>query len=180
MRIARPAVVTALFLLLAASVPLRAYAPQEENSQIAQLLDDANSEAIELASDADDMETMIRSDTNWVNHALALAKIKGHVDTLDLIMNKLVKMQGSGSDLQQQAIQQMMPLVKELSENTTAALNYLNQRKSRPISETYTKYLRRNAETAHQLSSMISSLVDYEKSMTDVQRLRNTLESSPQ
>lgn len=179
MRIARPAVVAALFLLFAPSVPLRAYAPQEENSQIAQMLDDANAEAIELASDADDMKAMIGSDTNWVNHALMLAKIKGHVDTLNLIMNKLGKMQGSGSDLQRQAIQQMMPLVKELSENTTAALNYLNQRKTRPVSETYTKYLRRNAETAHQLASMISSLVDYEKSMTDVQRLRNSLESSP-
>jgi hypothetical protein len=37
------------------------------------------------------------------------------------------------------------------------------------------EYLRKNAETAHQLSSMISSLVDYEKSMTEIERLRSNL-----
>ena len=143
-----------------------------------ELLADADDEAIELANDADDTEGLIRSDENWVNHALMLAKVKGHVDNLALIIGKLSDMEKSGSDLQKQAIDQMLPLVKELSANTTAAINYLNQNKSRPTSPTYTQYLKKNAETAHQLSSMISSLVDYEKSMTEIERLRSNLGGS--
>jgi hypothetical protein len=69
----------------------------------------------------------------------------------------------------------MLPMVKELSANTTAAINYLNQNKSRPVSDLYHQYLKKNAETARQLSSMISSLVDYEKSMNEIQRLRSNL-----
>src|SRR3984957_21319361 len=112
------------------------------------------------------MQTLVQSDANWVTHVLMLATIKGHVDNMALIIEKLSKAQKSGSELQEQAVEQMLPLVKELSANTTAAINYLKQSKARPISDTYTRYLEKNAETAHQLSSMISSLIDYEKSMT--------------
>jgi hypothetical protein len=77
--------------------------------------------------------------------------------------------------LQQEAINQILPLVKDLSANTTAAINYLNQNRARPISNAYTQYLKKNAETAHQLSSIISSLVDYEKSMAGIEELRGKL-----
>jgi hypothetical protein len=70
----------------------------------------------------------------------------------------------------------MLPLVKQLSANTTAAINYLKQIKTRPTSDTYTQYLEKNADTAHQLFSMISSLIDYEKSMTEIKKLRNKLD----
>jgi thiaminase len=106
-----------------------------------------------------------------------LAKVKGHVDNLALIIEKLSKTQKSGSELQNQAVEQMLPLVKQLSANTTAALNYLKQSKTRPISDTYTRYLEKNAETAHQLSSIISSLIDYEKSMTEIEKLKSKLEA---
>jgi hypothetical protein len=104
-----------------------------------------------------------------------LAKIKGHVDNMALIIDKLSEMQKSGSGLQEQAVQQMLPLVKELSANTTAAINYLNQNKTRPLSNTYKQYLDKNAETAGQLSSMVSSLLDYQQSMEDIEKLRSKL-----
>lgn len=69
----------------------------------------------------------------------------------------------------------MLPLVKELSINTTDAMNYLNQNKDRPVSDAYTQYLKRNTDTARQLSSMISSLLEYQKSMAEIDRLRSKL-----
>ena len=175
----RPSVIVSLIVMLSFTLALRGDAIKEDNPQLTQLIADADDEAIELANDADDTQGLIRSDENWVNHALMLAKVKAHVDNLALIIGKLSDMaQKSGSDLQKQAIDQMLPLVKELSANTTAAINYLNQNKSRPTSPTYTQYLRKNAETAHQLSSMISSLVDYENSMKEVERLRSNLGGS--
>jgi hypothetical protein len=77
--------------------------------------------------------------------------------------------------LQEQAVEQMLPLVKELSINTTDAMNYLNQNKDRPVSDAYTQYLKRNTDTARQLSSMISSLLEYQKSMAEIDRLRSKL-----
>jgi hypothetical protein len=152
-------------------------ATKTENPQLTQLLADANDEAFELERDATNTQMLIRTDENWVDHALMLGKMKGHVDNLALITEKLSKAQKSGSDLQEQAVEQMLPLVTQLSANTTAAINYVKQCKTRPTSETYTRYLEKNAETAHQLSSMISSLVDYEKSMTEIEELRSKLEA---
>lgn len=168
------AALVAIFTLLSS---VTASATKAENPQLTQLLADANDEGLELARDATDTQMLIRTDDNWVDHALMLDKMKGHVDNLALIIEKLSKAQESGSDLQEQAVEQMLPLVKQLSANTTAAINYLRQSKTRPTSESYTRYLEKNAETAHQLSSVISSLIDYEKSMTEIERLRSKLEA---
>ena len=173
----RPSVIVVLAVLLTLLLPLIAYATKDENPELTQLLADANDEAFELARDATNTQMLIRTDENWVDHALMLAKVKGHVDNLALIIEKLNKAQKSGSELQEQAVEQMLPLVKQLSANTTAAINYLKQSKTRPISDIYTQYLEKNAETAQQLSSIISSLIDYEKSMTEIERLRSKLEA---
>jgi hypothetical protein len=61
-------------------LPLVAYVTKPDSQQLTQLLSDANDEALELASDAERMQTLILNDTNWVTHALMLPKVKGHVD----------------------------------------------------------------------------------------------------
>jgi len=170
-----PCLAVILIALLSLQLPLSAVVIKNDNPQLKQLLADANDEAFELAKDADDTQMLILTDGNWVNHALMLARVKGHVDNLALIIDKLSKAHASGSELQQEAIDQILPLVKDLSANTTAAINYLNQNRARPISDSYTQYLKKNAETAHQLSSIISSLVDYEKSMAGIEELRSKL-----
>jgi ankyrin repeat protein len=167
--------VVALLALIMSELSAFAYVTRGESQQLTQLLEDARSEALELASDAEDCRTLTASDDKWVNHALMLAKVKAHVDNMALIIDKLNKAAKSGSALQEQAVQQMLPLVKELSDNTTAAINYLNQNKSRPVSDAYTQYLEKNAETARQLSNMITTLCDYEKSMADIEALRSKL-----
>jgi hypothetical protein len=164
-----------LVVPLLLQLPVAASIARPESQQLAQLLSDANDEAHELAEDAEETQTLIFNDTNWVTHALMLAKVKGHVDNMALIIEKLRKTQNSGSELQEQAVEQMLPLVKELSANTTAAINYLNQNKARPVSDSYTRYLDKNAETARELSSMITSLLEYQKSMAEIEKLRSKL-----
>ncbi len=164
-----------LIVLLLFQLPLAAYVTRPESQQLTQLLTDASDEALELASDAEKTETLILNDTNWVTHALMLARVKGHVDNMALIIEKLSRTQKSGSELQEQAVERMLPLMKELSANTTAAINYLNQNKARPISDSYAQYLNKNAETARQLSSMITSLLEYQKSLAEIEKLRSKL-----
>jgi predicted O-linked N-acetylglucosamine transferase (SPINDLY family) len=164
-----------LVISLLFQLPLASALMRPESQELTQLLSDANDEARELASDAEEMQMLTLNDTNWVTHALMLSKVKGHVDNMALLIEKLKKLQKSGSELQEQAVQQMLPLVQELSANTTAAINYLNQNKSRPTSETYKQYLNKNAEAARQLSSMISTLLDYQKSMAEIEKMRSKL-----
>ena len=171
-------IVAALLLLSLIPPYSPAVVSEMPNRSLTELLWDARDEAVQLASDADQMQILLLSDNNWLTHALMLSKIQKHVDEVALIVQKLEEMQGSGSLLQRQAAEQMLPLIQELSDNTKAALHYLNQNKSRPLSNTYEEYLEKNAQTARQLSSMVSSLVDYQESMAEMTQLRRKLEST--
>lgn len=169
-----------LVIFLLSSMSGRAIALPEDSEQLTQVLGQARDEAAELARDADEMESLIRNDVSWQTHAEMLDRVKDHVNNMARIVAKLSDTRASGSDLQEQAVDRILPLLKELATNTTAAINYLNQNKSRPISDPYTQYLHDNAETAHQLSSTISSLWEYEKSMTKIAKLKKKLELSGQ
>jgi hypothetical protein len=166
-------------LLLISATP-RAFAARQESEQLTQVLGEARDEAAELARDADETESLIRNDVSWETHAAMLDRVKDHVNNLGRIIDKLTEGRAAGSELQQQAVDRILPLLKELAANTTAAINYLNQNKTRPVSDPYTQYLRANAETAHQLSSTISSLFEYEKSMSKIAKLKNELKLSEQ
>ncbi len=153
---------------------------REESPQLAQTLAQAGIEASELAKDADETESLIRSDVSWQTHADMLNRVKEHVNNMARIIQNLESNRSSGSELQEQAVDRILPLLKELAANTTAAINYLNQNKTRPLGEPYTQYLKDNADTAHELSSTVSSLYEYEKSMAKIGTLKNKLELSGQ
>jgi hypothetical protein len=166
------------FLLL--SISGRAIAVRDDSQQLTQVLGEARDEAAELARDADEMESLIRTDVSWQTHAVMLDHIKDHVNNMARIVAKLTETRTSGSELQEQAVDRILPLLKDLAVNTTAAINYLNQNKSRPLTDPYNQYLLDNADTSHQLSSTVSSLFEYEKSMTKIAKLKNKLELSGQ
>jgi hypothetical protein len=69
-----PFVTAALIAIFTLLSSVTAYATKAENPQLTQLLADANDEAFELARDATDTQMLIRTDENWVDHALMLPK----------------------------------------------------------------------------------------------------------
>jgi hypothetical protein len=101
-------------------LPLLAGVGRNDSQELATLLDQASDEARELAMDAEDMQTLIESDQNWLTHTLKLAKVKGHVDNMSLIVDKLTRVHKSGSELQEQALERIIPLVRELQSNTNS------------------------------------------------------------
>ena len=168
-------VVGVLVTFLSLSLPTPVFALRAESDQLAQLLGEARNEAAQLAKDADETESLIRNDVSWQTHAEMLESVKEHVNNMGRIIDKLTATRSSGSELQEQAVDRILPLLKELAANTTAAINYLNQNQSRPIGQPYTQYLKANAETAHQLASTVSSLFEYEKTMNKMDELKNKL-----
>jgi hypothetical protein len=169
-----------LIALLSFSLPTRVFALRPESDQLTQLLGEARMEAGQLAYDADQTESLIRNDVSWQTHAEMLNSVKEHVNNMARIIDKLTAARSSGSELQEQAVNRILPLLKELAANTTAAINWLNQNKTRPIGEPYKQYLTENAETAHQLESTVSSLFEYEKTMNKMGELKNRLEVNGQ
>ena len=162
-------------MLFLFSTPLSAQ--KQENPEVTQLLADTRDKAAELSRDADDMESMIRADVSWQSHADMLELIKTHVNQLGKIAAQLEQKRDSASQWQQQAIDRMLPVLKELATNTTAAINHLNENKTRPLqTSSYPQYLSENADAAHNLSDMISSFVKYGDSRAKVEKLEQKLE----
>jgi hypothetical protein len=145
------------------------------NAEVAAELDAAKTEAAELARDADDMTELIRSDVNWQSHAEALNRFKEHVNNMGKIAAKLQQERDEASPWQQQAIDRMIPMLKEIAANTTAAINHLNANHSRPVSGNYKNYLEQNASTSHELANMISSFEQYDRTRTKLEQLEDRL-----
>jgi hypothetical protein len=148
----------------------------EENAEVSRLLSDARVKAAVLSRDADEMEALIRSEVSWQTHASMLDTMKDDVNDLAKSVEKLNATRDSASPWQKQAIDRMIPLMRDLASNTTAAINHLRDLQSRPVSEEYANYLRQNSETAKQLSDMISSFVDYNQTRAKLEKLEQKLE----
>jgi predicted TIM-barrel fold metal-dependent hydrolase len=153
-----------------------ANAQNAENPQVTRLLADVRDKAAVLARDADEMESLIRTDASWQTHAAMLDEVKRHVNDLGRVAKQLEESRSSASPWQQQAIDRMMPLLKELAANTTAAINHLNENRLRPTTGNYPEYLKANAATAQQLSDMISSFVRYGETRAKLEKLEQRLE----
>ncbi len=169
-------VLATFVLFLLSPLALLAASRNEENLEVTRLLAEARDEAATLSKDADEMEAMTLSDLSWESHAYMLNNIKDHINNLARTIDKLNAMRDSASDWQKQAIDRSIPLMKDLAANTTAAINHLNENKLRPTSGNYTEYLKENAETAHELSDMISSFVRYGDTRARLDKLEQKLE----
>jgi hypothetical protein len=165
----------ASILLLACPV-LLAVESTEENPQLTQLLSEAREKAAVLSRDSDEMESLTRSDVSWQTHASMLETMKEDVNDMGKIVEKLEASRDSASQWQRQAIDRMVPLLKELASNTTAAINHLNQERTRPTTGEYADYLRQNAKTARELSDMVSSFVQYDQTRAKLEKLEQKLE----
>jgi hypothetical protein len=68
-----------------------------------------------------------------------LVRVKEHLDNMARIVDKLAAIRSSGSELQEQAVYRRLTLLKELAATTTTVNDYLNEKKSLPISDSYTQ-----------------------------------------
>jgi hypothetical protein len=162
-----------LFLISALSWP---QGQNDENSEVSRLLEDARAKAAVLSRDADEMEALTRSAVSWQTHATMLDTMKEDVNALARDVERLTAARDKASPWQRQAIDRMLPMMRELAANTTAAINHLKEQPSRPTSASYTEYLHQNAETSRELSDMISSFVQYGQTRAKLQRLEQRLE----
>src|ERR1700744_2675812 len=95
-------------MLFLFSTPLSAQ--KQENPEVTKLLADARDRAAELSRDADEMESLIRTDVSWKTHAAMLETVKDHVNELGRIATLLEQKRDSASAWQQQAIDRMLPV----------------------------------------------------------------------
>ncbi|HTF65399.1 MAG TPA: hypothetical protein VK638_22215 [Edaphobacter sp.] len=147
------------------------------SAEVAAQLDAAKVQASDLARDADEMTALLRNDSSWQSHADTLNRIAKHVNNMGKILEQLQSERDQASPWQQQAIDRMVPLLKEIANNTTAAIEHLNKNQLRPVSGDYKNYLQQNADTSHELADMISAFEKYGRTRAKLEELQDKIEA---
>ena len=172
-----------LVLLLAAFLYLlpvlqAADNPVPDSPEVAELLTQAKSHALQLRDDAHLMHQFSLMNLSWESHAEQIATIKDHVNNLGKVLKQMSDRQEFASPWQQSAIERITPLAQEMASNIETTIEHLNNNKSRLHMPQYKEYLSANSEVASSLSELISDYVTYGKSKSNYDQLRKKLEIS--
>ena len=113
---------------------------------------------------------------NWRSHGTQLEAMKVHVNELGKIAGELNALAPQGSQWQQQAIQQVMPLLKEMASNLNNAIEHLNENQSQVHMQTFRDYARTNYDLAKRTADLIRDLVDYDEAKSRAESLEQKRE----
>jgi len=132
-----------------------------DSPEITKLLSDAKIEAIELKSDAADVESFTRSSSNWQSYSTRLEMVKEHINNTGKLLTKLKDAEATGSPWQRTAIKRIEPLLRELADNTTATIKHLDANKDKVHLPEFQDYVKTNYELATDLEALIRQFLDY-------------------
>jgi hypothetical protein len=179
-----PKVRKAAYLLAAAclaSVSLWAFSAAQatgDSAKISKLLQDAKVSAVELKHDADVMERYTRSKVSWQSHAQQISLIREHINKVGKVLARMNEARPGASRWQQESIDRIGPMLKELASNTDSIIEHLNKNPQHLSDPNYTEYLTSNADLAADLSALIVDSVDYGNTKEKFEGLQQKLEVS--
>lgn len=163
--------------LLIASPALRASQGAKDSEEITGLLAEAQTESGMLKVDTAELETFTRSNSNWKTFASKLERIKDHVNKVGELTGKLNSVRDSGSAWQQDAIDHVNPLLRDLASSVTSAINHLSEHQSLVHSTHYREYVQTTHQQASNLAGLIADYVDYGKSKDKMEALAKELDT---
>jgi hypothetical protein len=156
-----------LLLLLTQSAAMAADVPA--------LFQQARTTATQLSKDASIMESYARSNLSWKSHTAQVTRIKDHIDKAGSIVSQMQSARGDAEPWHQDAIDGLVPVLKELASNTESIITHLNDNPKRLKDPTYAQYLKSNSESASELSAAVGNVVDYDKTKTKMETLETKL-----
>ncbi len=174
---------SSLAMLLAASLLISPAinavgASTADSAEVSQLLSEAKSHAVELNHDASEMESFTRSNLSWESHAGQIEKIKRHTNDLGQVVQKLNDARETASRWQQEAIDRVNPVLKELASNIESTIEHLRQNQSRLHTPVYKDYVRANYDLATEAAAIVGDFVEYGKTKAKFEKLGQSLEVS--
>lgn len=174
--------VLGLALLVAASLYLlpalqAADEPIPDSPEVSEKLVLAKMPAAQLTKDADYMFTFRTSELTEVSHAVQLNMMRDSLNELGEYLEEMGSRREWASPWQQQAIDRILPLGRELATKLEATIEYLNNNPNRLHAPEYRDSLRSNFELASTLSKRISKYAAYAANKTRADNLGYKLEA---
>jgi hypothetical protein len=144
---------------------------------VSKLLLEAKKQASLISADA----TLLRSYTgqsnlDWTTHGKQITRMKNHIDAAAKTVVALDELKSQAAPWQVAAISRILPYMREMAEDTTSAIEYLNKYQSRFSGQEYKDYVAANSDMSRELASLIAQFVDYGNSKGNYEKLQQKLE----
>lgn len=152
--------------------------PTADSAKVSSLLSQSKIQAIQLRRDAAELESFSRSKVTWEAHTAQTNVIKEHVNKMGTLLQQMHDARSEASPWQQDAIDQITPLLKELADNVESSIQHLNDHPNRVHFPAYKAYLRTHYDLAAVLSDMIAKHADYGKTKAKFAKLEAELETA--
>jgi hypothetical protein len=149
----------------------------KDSKEVSTIFADVKSEAIQLKQDADELKSFTHSTLSWESHAVKVEEIKRHINNAGKSLSKLDAARVGASPWQQQAIDRISPLFKELASNVESTIEHLNQKPKLLQTGPYADYAAANYDMASNLAELVSDYVEYGKSKAKSEELATKLET---
>lgn len=167
----------ALIALLAlVAGPSSANAQNKDSAQISHLFRQADAHAVQLARDAEELDSYSNSRMSWESHANQLESMRTHINQMGKLLAEMQDMRDEASPWQQDAIDRVEPILRELADQMTITIEHGSKYPNRIHFPEYKSYTKACAELASQTSRMVADIIEYDRSQSKARRLQQKLE----
>ena len=161
-------------------LPPVAPAQNADSKAINDLLKQVEAHAMLASDDSETLESYTRSHTmSSESHASRLRLIADHANNLIQDFDKLSAMRAEGSPWQQEAIDRVDPLLKEMADHLNTTIAHFKENKHRVNMPTFHDYVKANREYMGRTSELISSFVNYGETRAKANGLEAALDLPP-
>jgi hypothetical protein len=142
------------------------------------LLKQIRTSAAELSKDSDQLTSLMRSNVSRASYAASLDRIKTHINKTGTELSELQELRNEVAPWQQDAIDRITPLAREIAANTESAINHLNDTPINLYDQNYKDTLQSIADDTRQMKQNVSDFLDMAAAQQKADELQMKLASS--
>jgi hypothetical protein len=163
----------ALGTMMMTGLTVAAQSPDSE--RITTLLQHAREHSVKANLDAEQIDAFTRSKASWQSHSVQLRHMTDDVNELGKDMSDLTAARPEGSPWQQEAIDDVDPLLRSLADHMTAMIQHLKDNQTLVHMPPYVDYAGANYELSQTLLAMIDDYIGYAEAKAKTEFLERKL-----
>lgn len=127
--------------------------------EASRLLKQIQKNAVELSQNGATLTTFTRSGISSRTHGIYLNAVKNQINETGKDLARLEQIKADTAPWQQEAINQLTPIAREVASNTEAAINQLNDNSRRLFAPAYTESLQAIADNSSELKNRVNDFL---------------------
>lgn len=142
------------------------------------LLKQVRANAAQLSRDGDQLTGLMRSNVSRASYAASLDRIKAHINKTGGQLAQLQELKNEAAPWQQEAIDRITPLARQIAANTEWAINHINELPSNVYAQNYKETFEAIADDSRLMMQNVSDYLEMAAAQQKADELQMKLASS--